>query len=183
MKCSNCGLDNRPGVKFCEHCGNSMLASAPPQPAGVFCPNCGQVNVAAARFCVNCGFAFEAVPLASKPKQSIWKTVAKTFGWLVAGYLVTFLVLNIWGIWQTLSPITGDKTAEAERLAIEFVEEYYPQLANADRDVYTATVQGTDYYVVDFVLNDPSSRPMGVRILVDRLLRAVFAYEYIEDGT
>ncbi|NOY99875.1 MAG: zinc ribbon domain-containing protein [Chloroflexi bacterium] len=180
MKCSNCGSDNRPGVKFCEGCGNEM----PPQlqttdAAGRFCPNCGQANATTASFCMHCGFGFAS----AKPEQTVWKTVAKAAGWLVAGYILTFLALNVWGILQTLSPITGTKTADAEVLAVEFVREHYPQLVNAERTVYTANIQGTDYYVVDFVVNDPAKSPMGVRILVDRLLRAVFAYEHIEGGT
>jgi hypothetical protein len=101
-------------------------------------------------------------------------------GVFVAAFVITFLVLNILGIVQTLGPLSGNQTAEAEQLAVEFAEQYYPQFADADRTVYTAAIQGTDYYVVDFVLDDPSQPPMGVRILVDRLLRAVFSYEVLE---
>ncbi|NOY99873.1 MAG: zinc ribbon domain-containing protein [Chloroflexi bacterium] len=179
MKCSACGFENRPGVKFCEQCGSAMQAPAPRQQTGVICPNCGQANATTASFCMRCGFRLAPVPLASRPEQTVWQAVAKAAGWLAVGYIVTFLALNIWGILQTLSPIMGTKTAEAEALAIDFVREYYPQLADAERTVYAANIEGTDYYVVDFVVNDPARPPMGVRILVDRLLRAVFAYEAI----
>ncbi|GAB4424289.1 MAG: hypothetical protein Kow002_13840 [Anaerolineales bacterium] len=99
---------------------------------------------------------------------------------MLGSFVITFLTLNVFGILKTLSPVLDDKSADAEVLAIDFVQEHYPELANAERTVFVANIQGADYYVVDFVLNDPNSPPAGVRILVDRLLRAVFAYEYIE---
>lgn len=173
MKCSSCQHENPDEFNFCMNCGSALRYS---------CPNCGQINEATAKFCNNCGQAF----VSAKPQNaqvhpiSIWSSVKRVVGLFLAGFIVTFLVLNILGILQTLSPLSGNQTAEAEELAAEFVREYYPQLADADRTTYTANVQGTDYYVVDFVLDDPSQPPVGVRILVDRLLRAVFAYEVIE---
>ena len=180
MKCSVCDHENRPGVKFCESCGNPMPQVQAAQPAGRFCPNCGQPNPVTSNFCSGCGTNFSIV-LPSRPKQSpFWKSLAKTTAWTVGSFIIVFFVLNILGIRQTLSPVLSDQTAKAEFLAIDFVQENYPELANAERSAYIANIEGTDFYVVDFVLNDPSKPPMGARILVDRLLRAVFLYELIE---
>jgi class 3 adenylate cyclase/tetratricopeptide (TPR) repeat protein len=44
--CSSCGTENRPGRKFCIHCG-SVLAAA--------CATCGSPLEAEARFCGECG--------------------------------------------------------------------------------------------------------------------------------
>ena len=46
MICSSCGTENRPGRKFCIHCG-SVLAAA--------CATCGSPLEAEARFCGECG--------------------------------------------------------------------------------------------------------------------------------
>lgn len=180
MNCSSCGFQNQPGVRFCEQCGNQMPQVQTAETTGRYCPNCGQLNSLNSNFCSSCGANFSVVVPKSKSKPSFWASVGKTSAWVLGSFLITFLVLNILGIRQTLSPVLEDHTAEAEMLAIDFVQEHYPELGNAERTAYIANVDGTDYYVVDFVLNDPSSPPMGMRILVDRLLRAVFAYEHIE---
>ena len=180
MNCSSCGFQNRPGVRFCEQCGNQMPQEQTTETTGRFCPNCGQANPLNSKFCSGCGNDLSVIMPAQKSKPSFWVSVGKTTAWVVGSFLLTFLALNIWGIFQTLNPVLEDQTAKAEILAIDFVQENYPELAKADRTAYIANVQGTDYYVVDFVLDDPSRPPAGVRVLVDRLLRAVFTYEHVE---
>jgi len=180
MNCSNCGFQNRPDVRFCEQCGNQMPQEQASETTGRFCPNCGQPNSLKSNFCSSCGTNFSLVVPEGKSSPSFWASIGKTSAWVLGSFLITFLALNIWGVFQTLSPVLEDHTAEAEILAIDFVREHYPELSKAERTAYIANVQGTDYYVVDFVLNEPSKPPAGVRVLVDRLLRAVFAYEHIE---
>ncbi|MBV8360869.1 MAG: AAA family ATPase, partial [Deltaproteobacteria bacterium] len=46
MRCSQCGVDNRPAAKFCDGCG----AQLPRQ-----CPSCGTLTRITARFCDACG--------------------------------------------------------------------------------------------------------------------------------
>ena len=51
MVCSNCGMENRPGRKFCGGCA---------APLALLCPSCGAPNEADMRFCGEC-----ATPLAA----------------------------------------------------------------------------------------------------------------------
>jgi hypothetical protein len=150
MNCSNCGSQNRPGIRFCEQCGNPLSQPQATETTGRFCPNCGQSNTINNNFCSNCGTSFSVTlpPQASQP--SFWASVRRMASWVIGGILITLLVLNVWGVFDTLSPILDDHTSEAEALAVEFVQQHYPELADAERTAYVANVDGTDYYVVDF---------------------------------
>jgi len=44
--CANCGVENRPGRRFCSDCGHALAQA---------CPACGASNEANARFCGDCG--------------------------------------------------------------------------------------------------------------------------------
>jgi len=46
MRCSQCGSDNREGIKFCEECGEKMEMT---------CPACGAKTVMGKKFCGECG--------------------------------------------------------------------------------------------------------------------------------
>lgn len=48
MKCSNCASENRPGLKFCENCGQALPRR---------CDHCGETVSASAKYCGNCGAA------------------------------------------------------------------------------------------------------------------------------
>ncbi|MGZ4408439.1 MAG: AAA family ATPase [Gaiellaceae bacterium] len=51
MTCSNCGAENRDGVKFCGECGAALAA---------LCPACGTSNEPGRKFCGECGEALTA---------------------------------------------------------------------------------------------------------------------------
>ena len=85
MICKNCGYKNKPGVRYCQRCGQYIkpkwtlaqeikswdfrgLAGVgrrdnqpsrslvDPLPDGRwYCPNCGTLNASSERFCKNCG--------------------------------------------------------------------------------------------------------------------------------
>ena len=63
MKCPNCGLENRPGARFCKRCGQAME-----EVQGSLCPACGTANQPDARFCRQCG---TSLTTASAPPQPI----------------------------------------------------------------------------------------------------------------
>src|SRR3954447_2184151 len=46
MNCPACGTENRPGRRFCAHCGAALEAT---------CPSCGTANDPGDRFCGECG--------------------------------------------------------------------------------------------------------------------------------
>jgi class 3 adenylate cyclase/tetratricopeptide (TPR) repeat protein len=46
VTCSNCGVENSPGAKFCNECGS---------PLARVCSNCGVENTPTAKFCNECG--------------------------------------------------------------------------------------------------------------------------------
>jgi len=56
LTCPRCHAQNRDGLKFCEYCGASLLAT---------CPRCGAPIVGAVSFCGSCGSALTADRFAS----------------------------------------------------------------------------------------------------------------------
>lgn len=78
--CRRCGTENRPGVSFCESCGqrlvaaeNATLARPATTGEGGPCPRCGAINRSGSAFCSECGFnirpavAAAGAPLAAAP--------------------------------------------------------------------------------------------------------------------
>ena len=53
MQCSNCGVDNAAGSRFCNQCGT---------PLGKTCPKCAVENAHDAKFCSQCGASLEPLP-------------------------------------------------------------------------------------------------------------------------
>ncbi len=62
-QCPRCGTENRPGLAFCNNCGQRLVAAGvastverPGTPEGTMaCPRCGTHNRAGVGFCQNCG--------------------------------------------------------------------------------------------------------------------------------
>ena len=52
MRCPHCNTENRPGARFCGHCGQPLEAEAPET---LTCPTCGASVKPGARFCPRCG--------------------------------------------------------------------------------------------------------------------------------
>lgn len=65
MRCSNCGTENSPRVKFCAECGT---------PTGIPCPGCSFRNPADAAACGGCGMALSAVraPAAERRQLTVF---------------------------------------------------------------------------------------------------------------
>ena len=74
---------------------------------------------------------------------------------------------------------TPERIGRAGELAQQLVDQVYPELSKAERTVAVGTYDGVVFYIVDFVLMEEPG-PMGLRVLVDRRLESVRAYEYIE---
>ncbi len=55
MKCSNCGTENRQGVRFCEECGLVLNEMPTAMQSENTCPTCGHANRSGIRFCEECG--------------------------------------------------------------------------------------------------------------------------------
>ncbi len=57
MKCSKCGLENRPDARFCQQCGQPLkiAPTGGTQPTPVSCPTCGAKARPGARYCQQCG--------------------------------------------------------------------------------------------------------------------------------
>src|SRR4029077_7316205 len=53
MRCSNCGVENPEGLKFCNQCGMPLKSIAR-------CAKCGFDNAPGARFCGDCGAALDS---------------------------------------------------------------------------------------------------------------------------
>ena len=65
MRCTGCGTENPPRVKFCSECGGPM---------GVPCPYCGQRNPADAADCGGCGRSLQAqkTPAAERRQVTVF---------------------------------------------------------------------------------------------------------------
>lgn len=48
--CRNCGTENPAGTKFCQECGEKLVAPVSPK-----CPACGAENPPGTKFCRDCG--------------------------------------------------------------------------------------------------------------------------------
>jgi hypothetical protein len=67
-QCPRCGTENRPGIAFCQNCGQRLIAAGAPTtverpaaPDGTqACPRCGTHNRAGVAFCQNCGASLRA---------------------------------------------------------------------------------------------------------------------------
>ena len=59
VKCRTCGMDLRPGARFCDRCGTKVEK---------ICPACGAVLRDQARFCDLCGVPLERAVPVSRPK-------------------------------------------------------------------------------------------------------------------
>ena len=59
VKCRACGMDLRPGARFCDRCGTKVEK---------ICPACGAVLRDQARFCDLCGVPLEGAVPVSRPK-------------------------------------------------------------------------------------------------------------------
>ena len=67
MKCTNCGRNNRAGVRFCEECGEKLQTL--PGGKTIFCPNCGAKTRPGALFCENCGEKLTSKAIPSRGTQ------------------------------------------------------------------------------------------------------------------
>jgi class 3 adenylate cyclase len=56
--CSACGAENRPGSRFCSHCGTALA---------VQCASCGAANEPGDRFCAQCGVPLNGAPAPETP--------------------------------------------------------------------------------------------------------------------
>src|SRR3954452_5277515 len=80
MNCPACGTENRPGRRFCAHCGAALEAT---------CPSCGAANDPGDRFCGECGTALVAgagrgpEPVRTAPAVSERRLVSVLFADLV----------------------------------------------------------------------------------------------------
>jgi class 3 adenylate cyclase/tetratricopeptide (TPR) repeat protein len=61
MRCAGCGVDSRPGARFCEECGSRLDA---------LCLSCGAAVLPDRRFCGACGHPLTASPRPSEPEIS-----------------------------------------------------------------------------------------------------------------
>ena len=80
LKCPSCGTGNRPGRRFCAHCGAGLP---------VACATCGFANEATEKFCGGCGaslaatVAEPALPAASETSDGERRPVTVLFADLV----------------------------------------------------------------------------------------------------
>jgi hypothetical protein len=71
MKCSRCGLENRPQARFCKECGQALGAPAirpTPSPSSrAICSACGATAKPEALFCPRCGQPLSSPPPSPTP--------------------------------------------------------------------------------------------------------------------
>jgi hypothetical protein len=78
-RCPRCGTENRPGIAFCQNCGQRLIAAGAPAtverpaaPDGTqACPRCGTHNRAGVAFCQNCGANLQAREPDNEPVPAV----------------------------------------------------------------------------------------------------------------
>jgi ribosomal protein L32 len=155
MKCSNCGHENRPGVRFCEECGQQLMEAVPV----TACPACGHSNRPGARFCEECGqpLVRERPRLLRRLISRVWPLSPKRL--LVGGLVVVLLILVGRFVYfgsrvaiQIVSPPSTTKISEQEILetAEERVREVAPWMAEVQPTVEEVEFRGDQGYVVTY---------------------------------
>ncbi|MBI5842364.1 MAG: zinc ribbon domain-containing protein [Chloroflexi bacterium] len=99
MKCTNCGTDNKEGLRFCEECGQPLNQASSIPTDGNACPACGYTNRAGVRFCEECGSSLTGMPRRgqSKQRKTSFQLGKKLYvaGGLVSGVLLICCVAGI----------------------------------------------------------------------------------------
>ncbi len=145
-----------------------------------YCPHCGTANPPGGMFCSSCGGSFFPQAKAVGQQKPLGVKLIKDFLlWGIVGAVITGIAILAVLLIQRQKYENGQYGWIAEDAAVEFVSQNYPQLASVTPNTYFAGVQGKDFYVVDFIKKSGQTPVEGVRILVDKYLRAVFAYEHI----
>lgn len=102
ISCPYCGFANRPGIRFCEQCGQPISgagqarANARPSPvvSGTICPVCGSANRPGVGFCEQCGSGLQTGFVNAGPAGA--ERAAKfSFGRLILQMTQRFLVGGI----------------------------------------------------------------------------------------
>ena len=83
-RCPRCGTENRPGIAFCQNCGQRLIAAGAPAtverpaaPDGTqACPRCGTHNRAGVAFCQNCGANLQAREPDNEPVPAVQPATA-----------------------------------------------------------------------------------------------------------
>jgi class 3 adenylate cyclase/predicted ATPase/transcriptional regulator with XRE-family HTH domain len=124
-RCSGCGVENPPGMKFCTACGS---------PLGSCCPSCGAENGPAAKFCGACGVPLTGqslslqrqpltprlqTPLSYTPMHLAEKILTSKGALEGERKQITVLVANLKGAAELL---TDRDPEEAQRLLDPFLD-------------------------------------------------------------
>ena len=73
MRCLNCQFENRPGVNFCEQCGEKLPKISIEDSERSQCRSCGFITRAGVRFCEECGHQLDnliEIPAEEEQPQS-----------------------------------------------------------------------------------------------------------------
>ena len=200
MKCQNCGYENRPGVRFCEECGEQLMEAVPT----TACPACGHSNRPGAQFCEECGESLvEAAPTMACPACGHLNRVGARFceecgqplvlprprrltirrvllGGLVLVLLILagrFVYFGSWLLYRSASPPPTTQISEQEILATaeERVREFAPWLADVEPTVQTVQFSGDQGYVVTYQRDVEVSVEGETTTLTQRLVVSINA--------
>ena len=102
MVCSNCGMENRPGRKFCGGCA---------APLAVLCPACGVANEPEMRFCGECAAPLVAGAMPSPAVMRRSEAPARATAPVAERRLVSVLFADLVGF----TPFAEERDAEEVR--------------------------------------------------------------------
>jgi hypothetical protein len=172
LACTNCGEAVTDKMRICPYCGHALKAGAVSQTQPVYQTQ-PQVIVVPA-----------AAPAAAEEEPVTGRSLALTFlAWGIAAFLAVYglgFVLEKYGRYvEPFTPFVGAYSAEAAGVAQNYVEEVYPEFADAEWTVSAAQLEGEPVYIVDYVLEDPEGL-QGLRLVVSRRLDDVYPIEYYD---
>jgi len=184
VTCPACGAQNAPGLRFCEQCAAPLQAAPPPE--AVTCPACGAQNVAGLRFCEQCAAPLTAPvpaapapavepPAAARPRRR-WLRIA-----LVGAPLLVILGAGLALGWPLLrggelvqlshrADLSQVTQQEATSIAVDLVEDSYPQLSGVAPVVQRSGGPGAPIYEVHFETErsvQGATLPWEVTVVVD----------------
>lgn len=102
-QCPRCGTENRPGLAFCNNCGQRLVAAGvattverPGTPEGTMaCPRCGTHNRSGVGFCQNCGANLRGTAPGYVPPSLATEPTAAPAGQAAGGAVLGPVVLLI----------------------------------------------------------------------------------------
>jgi hypothetical protein len=168
--CFNCGEEIKPSMKVCPYCGTKLQNTIDdgPQPS--------PENVQPRE---HTGGTTTSPADAPSRLGGFLRLIVSALAVALLAYFVNKAALRYMDVLDSWLPFIGLHNHSALAMASDYVGEYLPEFADAERSVTAVNYEGENLYFVDFVMVD-SSNPRALRLAVTRDLGSLYVVEYVE---